>query len=243
MVNLEIKQPCIGYQRFEMAWLRNGLLLSRIPSEKEWEDMLENSYPYEPERFSNQELLEIFPEALPIIKRNISIYKKEYNELEPLLEELLREIYKEIFKSFADKNFKQQYHWMTLEEEKQNALRVARKFFYEKPLNEIQLRIKRLERFVASDEWKRKPPNTNEITDQDILRAKEYPLENFLPEINRAGFARCPFHNERTGSFKFYKDQNRWHCYGCNEGGDVIDFIMKSEDLDFISAVKKLLLK
>ena len=38
--------------------------------------------------------------------------------------------------------------------------------------------------------------------------------------------AQCPFHAERTASFKLYPEQDRWHCYGsCGQGGDVIDYV------------------
>ena len=39
--------------------------------------------------------------------------------------------------------------------------------------------------------------------------------------VNRAGKANCPFHNDRTPSMKVDK---RFHCFGCGADGDVIDF-------------------
>lgn len=51
----------------------------------------------------------------------------------------------------------------------------------------------------------------------------------------------CPFHTERTGSFTVYPDSNSWYCFGaCQEGGDVISFIQKQHNLDFIEAIKGL---
>lgn len=46
--------------------------------------------------------------------------------------------------------------------------------------------------------------------------------EHYGLTFNRAGFARCPFHNERTASFKIHN--NHGHCFGCGWDGDVIDF-------------------
>lgn len=40
----------------------------------------------------------------------------------------------------------------------------------------------------------------------------------------------CPFHGERTGSFQVQNERRSWHCYGCGEHGDVIDFVMKIEN-------------
>ena len=50
----------------------------------------------------------------------------------------------------------------------------------------------------------------------------------------------CPFHNEKTPSFMVSEDKQLYHCFGCGEGGDVINFIMKVENLDFADAVSHL---
>ncbi len=50
----------------------------------------------------------------------------------------------------------------------------------------------------------------------------------------------CPFHNEKTPSFSVSGDKQFFHCFGCGEGGNVITFIMKEENLPFIEAVKLL---
>ncbi|RNL48147.1 DNA primase [Paraeggerthella hongkongensis] len=50
----------------------------------------------------------------------------------------------------------------------------------------------------------------------------------------------CPLHNEKTPSFKIDPATQLWHCFGCGEGGDVFSFIMKTEDLNFPEAVRRL---
>lgn len=48
----------------------------------------------------------------------------------------------------------------------------------------------------------------------------------------------CPFHSEKTPSFNLYPENGSFYCFGCGAGGDVITFIMKIENLDYIEAVK-----
>ncbi|QXM05714.1 DNA primase [Crassaminicella indica] len=50
----------------------------------------------------------------------------------------------------------------------------------------------------------------------------------------------CPFHNEKTPSFIVSAEKQFYHCFGCGESGDVISFIMKLENLDFIDALRLL---
>lgn len=50
----------------------------------------------------------------------------------------------------------------------------------------------------------------------------------------------CPFHNEKSPSLKFREADEHWHCFGCGEGGDVIDFISKLDHVTVPEAVAKL---
>lgn len=55
-----------------------------------------------------------------------------------------------------------------------------------------------------------------------------------LPQPDRRGFIRCPFHGDKTPSMKIY--ERDYFCFGCHEGGDVLDFVRRIEDLDFREA-------
>lgn len=48
----------------------------------------------------------------------------------------------------------------------------------------------------------------------------------------------CPFHGEKTPSFHVSADKQLYHCFGCGEGGTIINFVMKMENLSFVEAVK-----
>ncbi|MCQ2436112.1 MAG: DNA primase [Clostridia bacterium] len=50
----------------------------------------------------------------------------------------------------------------------------------------------------------------------------------------------CPFHSEKTPSFFVSPVRNTFHCFGCGVGGDVITFVMRTENLDYISAIETL---
>lgn len=48
----------------------------------------------------------------------------------------------------------------------------------------------------------------------------------------------CPFHNEKTPSFTVYPETQSFYCFGCGAGGDVITFVRRIENLDYVEAVK-----
>jgi DNA primase len=63
-------------------------------------------------------------------------------------------------------------------------------------------------------------------------------------ELRRAGvnsyFGRCPFHDERTGSFHVRPEEKHYHCFGCQASGDPFRFVMETEGLDFPGALESL---
>ena len=66
-------------------------------------------------------------------------------------------------------------------------------------------------------------------------------VESLGVELRKTGsnyVGKCPFHTEKTGSFTVHPRSNHWKCYGCGEGGNAIDFVMKKNGCDFIEAVK-----
>lgn len=69
------------------------------------------------------------------------------------------------------------------------------------------------------------------------LRTKSV-MEHYGIQFNRRGFAKCPFHKEKTASLSVKNDY--FKCFGCGQGGGVIDFVMEYHGLNFSQAIIKL---
>lgn len=85
------------------------------------------------------------------------------------------------------------------------------------------------------------------ISQEDIQKVREATdLVSLVSErvpVRQKGkdfWACCPLHHEKTPSFKMDPVTQLWHCFGCNEGGGVFDFVMKLDDLSFPESVRKL---
>lgn len=72
-------------------------------------------------------------------------------------------------------------------------------------------------------------PLASVVEQHVVLRRKSGKLEGL-----------CPFHQERTASFKIYESDQRYHCYGCGAHGDVFDFLHHMEGLDLRGAAERL---
>lgn len=71
------------------------------------------------------------------------------------------------------------------------------------------------------------------VSCQDVCR--EYGID-----VNRAGFTRCLWHNEKTASLKIYPGDRGYHCFGCGQSGSCIDLVMKLFDDSVGDACKRL---
>lgn len=68
-------------------------------------------------------------------------------------------------------------------------------------------------------------------------------LSDFLPDLRKKGAVYtccCPFHSERTPSFTVNPARNRWHCFGCNKGGDAVEFLREHQNMSFSDAIEYL---
>lgn len=85
------------------------------------------------------------------------------------------------------------------------------------------------------------------ISDEDVTRVRDatdlVQLVSETVPLNQKGrlfWGRCPFHGEKTPSFKVDPGTQLWHCFGCGLGGDAFGFVMRSENLDFPDTVRRL---
>lgn len=94
---------------------------------------------------------------------------------------------------------------------------------------------------------KRNRKKSGEITEEEKQEARRVPLDLLYGErLRKAGktlVGRCPFHEEKSGSFTIYVDDNRYHCFGCDIDGDSIAFVEEKHNLKFPDAVRFLLNK
>ncbi len=83
----------------------------------------------------------------------------------------------------------------------------------------------------------------NNFTDELRQRLSIVDVVSRRVPLNKKGqnyWGCCPFHNEKTPSFSVSEDKGFYHCFGCGEHGDIISFTMKSENVDFKTAIHEL---
>jgi DNA primase len=101
---------------------------------------------------------------------------------------------------------------------------------------------------TASGPEHRLPSVAGRINDEDIAavrdRARIEEIVGSYVTLRSAGGTMkglCPFHDEKTPSFQVTPSRGYWYCFGaCAEGGDVIDFMRKIDNLTFVEAVERL---
>lgn len=71
------------------------------------------------------------------------------------------------------------------------------------------------------------------VTIADVIR-KYSPSSEIKKDV-----IRCPFHSERTASFRIYQRNNSFYCFGCGIGGDQINFVAKILDISYYEALKR----
>jgi hypothetical protein len=165
---------------------------------------------------THKDWLEIFPEAVEYLEKDLEFQLSRLK--------LLQQIYSIQLDINRIKKLNQ------VDADFAEALTDA---FDGKDVEDCEKRIKEINRYIYKE-----IPNSNRISQQDIDRAKEYPFENLL-DFKKC-LTVCPFHQEKTPSFRLYKNTNTAYCFGCGWSGDTIKYVMETEKVGFIQAVKRL---
>jgi hypothetical protein len=109
-------------------------------------------------------------------------------------------------------------------------------FKYDREIELCKTAVQNMERVLNNHKIANSKDETAYI---DVEQVKDIPITDYV-DFNRSGFANCIWHNEKTPSMKYYKKNNRVHCFGCGVGGDVIDVVMALNDCDMKEALKTL---
>ena len=184
--------------------------------EKQWL----NSLP----RFTDKDLLDIFPEAKNIIPIKISEWQLKRKQVIELLRQKLTNIKYKVVEE-------DQWFWEEVI-----------KIFDGEELEKIEQHISRLKRLDMLSSSK---VIKGKIGQKEIEMALAVPIQDLIQQPVRRNSGKlvtsCPLHKEKTPSFFIYPDNNSFYCFGCLAGGDSINFVKLLYGFDFIKSVKWLI--
>ena len=183
-----------------------------------------------PPRLTERELIEAFPDAKDAIVTKIAEYEDERTEIVERITQQLMIIHK---KSLPENR----WFWREMVKHTQVSALVT-----------VDRHLGRLRRLSNLMRGKKQKSPSGGVTQEMVERARETPIEDVaLPHLQRTRHsgknivALCPFRDEKTPSFYIYPETNSCWCYGCQQGGDVINFAMLLHGIGFPAAVRQLL--
>lgn len=222
---------------FEITPEQKESIAGSVADQKEQKEMdaLEEKHAKE-NTFSDDYVVEAFPTEQYLVVERLEGYWKEAREQFIKVKKI-----RNITDYIQNEPFSK---WFFLNVEKYEAA-MRLKWLYQQ--------IKRLEKLKVTYEKKRIEALlqfTKFETKEEKKRFnidKMFERENLLVDIasfdgirlRGAGsryMGKCPFHNEKTGSFAIYED-NWYHCFGCQAHGNFIDYLMKTRNIEFKEAL------
>ena len=84
------------------------------------------------------------------------------------------------------------------------------------------------------------------MKNEELDRARATPIEEAAKRLGMRVVrhtALCPFHNDKNPSLHFHRGKNRYKCFACGASGDVVDLVMRYNNLGFKEAVAEILEK
>jgi hypothetical protein len=169
-------------------------------------------------RMSDTDWIEMFPEARDIVPDEIKKWEAR--------------------RSFATDVFKKAVRRSTPETAIET--RLTLQLAVVPRIEEAEAHIRRLNRQL--NHKKGAPAASGGVTEEEIQRAREVPIESLLStgfrKMGKNSSAKCPLHDDSKPSFIIYGETNTCWCFGCQQGGDSITLIKLLQNLSFVEAVK-----
>jgi hypothetical protein len=173
--------------------------------------------------YTDAELLAIFPEARTAIPDKLAEWKQERARLVRTIREKLA-----IIKQASAPEH--QWFW-----------RAWVKYTDGQTFLAVDAQLARLKRLRGMATGMRRE---DVLTDTHIQQARSVPLTRLVTTALRPSgktlVGHCPLHEDRRPSFTVYLDTNSWYCFGCQRGGDTINFVRHLHGLSFPEAVRSL---
>lgn len=185
-------------------------------------------YEHKSPKFSDREILEMFPESKEIIPMKIEETKKEMRAKKANIKKQLKRLHLLNTDKFSEWFGEEFIKIFTIPD----FIILKKRFF----------RLKRFQQLLS-------PPSkmTNWFKFEEKIKiAQDYPIEMLardkleLKQVGKNFISLCPFHEEKTPSFYLYINTNRFYCFGCHEKGNVINLTMALFGLNFKEAVELL---
>lgn len=106
--------------------------------------------------------------------------------------------------------------------------------YYETDIQAAQIELDRVSKAIEAEDR----PATDEITDEMIQRAREYPIDKLIEFTKGKTIAFC--HDDKTPSLSLDKRRNKAHCFVCNKDFDSIGVLRERDKLSFHDSVRRL---
>ncbi len=180
-------------------------------------------------RYTEKDLVEIFSPPIEMIQTNLENYTKKYQHERNRIKEVLQRVYIATTDNFS--------RWFG-----ETIIRIFLLPNLETYARHMA-RLKRLLNMLNPQSLK----GLKEIATQEALeKARQYPIFEIakyrlaLQPCGNKSSALCPFHEEKHASFFIYHKTNTFHCFGCQESGDVIKLTIHIYGVSFKEAVQML---
>jgi hypothetical protein len=207
MKNINKAQEDKEFEEFELI----------LSLERKWRDSLP--------RFTDREVLIIFPEGRKLISEKINEWQDERDCISRKIRDLLKLINHSDLDPICVQMMKEHIEITDGVE-----------------LLKIDNHIRRLKRLLLVIKNK---SNKGRINNEKIQQALNIPIQDILDQkFSKSGSklrGLCPLHDEKTPSFFIYLKNNSFYCYGCQAGGDIINLIRKLHNYSFVEAVRYLI--